>query len=130
MSVFYSEDRAFFGLGVTPVVDSCRGNGTMTKHFLNFLDVCLVIEGIGGGGRAERMRPDAEVAMCRDDILIKRRRIERPIQAGHRLRLGSWVGRKSGPVVCPASSRYSSMKRWVFGLDGHIANFRALSRGF
>ena len=36
-SVFYSEDRAFFGFGVTAVVDPRRGNGTMTQHFLNSL---------------------------------------------------------------------------------------------
>ena len=121
VSVFYSEDRAFFGFGVTPVVDPCRCNGTMTKHFLNFLYVCLVIERIGGGGRAKRMRPDAEIAMRET---IDRGRIERPASGI----ILEWPEER--PCGMPCFFEVLLDEALGFGLDGHIANFRALPVDF
>ena len=97
----------------------------MPQHFLNFLDVCLVIEGIGGGGRAERMRPDAEVAMCET---IDRGRIERPIK----LPASGWVLDRSEkrPGGMPRFFEILLDEALGFGLDGHIANFRALPVDF
>ena len=97
----------------------------MPQHFLNFLDVCLVIERIGGGGRAQRMWPDAEIAMRET---IDRGRIERPGEVP-----------ASGIILDRPEERPGGMPRFFevlldealgFGLDRHIANFRALPVDF
>ena len=88
------------------IVDSgCRDIG-MAEPFLHFGDICLVVEGIGGGGRAQRVGADLEAERRRITAhQLRGVRCQRLVEA-----VGTVVanGAEEGAVVVgtvPAASR-------------------------
>jgi hypothetical protein len=59
------ERRAVLRPGPAVVVDSCGGYVGMAEPFLDLGDVGLVIERVGGGGRAQRVRAAPEYRRTR-----------------------------------------------------------------
>ena len=58
--VSHLERWAVFGPRATVVVNPRRGDVGVPKPILHLGDIGLVIEGVGGGRRPQRMRPDLE----------------------------------------------------------------------
>src|SRR6266850_4829886 len=65
ISIIHLERRTVLGACLAVIVDAGGGNVGVAKPFLNLGDVGLVVEGIGGGGRAQRMGADLEAELCR-----------------------------------------------------------------
>src|SRR4051812_33169188 len=64
VSIGHLERRAVFRPRAAVIIDACRGDVRMPEPFLYLCDVCFMIEGIGGGCRAKRMRTDLEAELC------------------------------------------------------------------
>jgi hypothetical protein len=64
-SVRHLERRAVFRPRPAVIIDPRGGNIRVPEPFLNLGDVGLVIERIGGGRRAQRMRADLESELRR-----------------------------------------------------------------
>ena len=102
------------------IIDPRRRDVGMPKPLLHLGDVGLVIERIGGGGRAQRMRADLEAERGR----IGAHQPEMPsgvIAPSSLPVLLLRIGRNSAPASSlpwPAASRYSWMRAWVPGCSG------------
>src|SRR5271165_2283039 len=65
MSVGNLESRAVLRPRAAVIIDARGGDVGVAKPFLHLGDVGLVIERVGGGGRAQRMRADLEAELRR-----------------------------------------------------------------
>jgi hypothetical protein len=57
-SITHFKGGRVFRLHFAPIVDSGGGDIGVTQPFLHLGDIGVVIEGVGGGGGAERVRAD------------------------------------------------------------------------
>jgi hypothetical protein len=62
-SIRHLERRAVLGPGAAVIVDARGADIRMAKPLLHLGDVGLMVERVGGGGRAQRMRADLETEM-------------------------------------------------------------------
>ena len=59
-SVTDFKGRRILRLHLAPVIDACGSDVGMAEPFLDLGDVGVVVEGVGGGGGAQRMSADRE----------------------------------------------------------------------
>jgi hypothetical protein len=91
LSVIHLKRRAIFGPRLAVIVDAGGGDVGVAEPFLDLGDVGLMVERVGGGGRAQRVGADLEPQLCRIrfDQLVDRAGRER---AREGLGKADWLG--------------------------------------